>query len=176
MMLTRCTMRKTIRRSRRGAAAVLAMLYLSLLGTLTVAMYAMANMNVQTSVNHRDVERARAVAESGLRWMEYRFLKMDRTKTTVGNITGTVADTLWPLIQDDVEDDLLFITNSSEPPVRYEADGSITTSPIRLDDDGSRFVINISQNPLDHTQIIVKSTGYHRNVSVNATTGADTAS
>ena len=58
----------------------------------------MAQQSVPLSsirARREDVERARATAESGLRWISYRFRVMARPKTTVGNIDATTADTLW---------------------------------------------------------------------------------
>ena len=48
------------------------------------------------------VVRARDAAESGLRWISWRFVKMNRPKTATGNITSAVADTLWPTICNSV--------------------------------------------------------------------------
>ena len=52
---------------RRGAAAALAMIYLTLFSTLTIAMYAMTTINVQIADNQADGDRARGAAEAGLR-------------------------------------------------------------------------------------------------------------
>ena len=52
-----------------------------------------------------EVARLHDAAESGLRWMQYRFLKMQRPKTTAGNITPTVAATLWPTLQTAIAND-----------------------------------------------------------------------
>src|SRR4051812_22497491 len=80
---------------RRGATAVLAMLFLVMFVTLSLAMLSLATSNAQSASSLSDVARAQDSAESGLRWMEYRFMKMDRPKTTIGNITASVAKTLW---------------------------------------------------------------------------------
>src|SRR5688572_17740466 len=76
------------RPARRGAAAVLAMMFLVLFTTLALSMYGMSSINVQTASNLSDADRAYSVAESGLHWMSYRFVKMARPKTTIGNITA----------------------------------------------------------------------------------------
>src|SRR5450432_2538293 len=92
------TQRKNIFR-RRGAAAVLAMMFLALMTTLTLAMFSMTTSNVQSAANLADVTMAQSVAETGVRWMSYRFIHMARPKTTTGNITSTVAATLWPTLR-----------------------------------------------------------------------------
>jgi hypothetical protein len=133
---------------RRGVTAVLAMLFLVLFTSLAVAMFGMSSTNVQTAANLSDVDRARATAESGLHWTSYRFIKMVRPKTTIGNITADVADDLWPDIQDAIEDDLATMLYTGERPVTKTA-ASITSSPIAIDGGNGRFVVHVEQHPLD---------------------------
>src|SRR5262245_12097418 len=90
---------------RRGAAALLAMLFLVLFTTLSLAMLNLAATNAQSASNLSDVARAHDAAESGLRWMEFRFAKMQRPKTTIGTITATVAQALWPGLQAAIQAD-----------------------------------------------------------------------
>ena len=71
-----------------------AMLFLMLLSTLAVAMYELSTLNTQSSYNLSDLQRARATAESGMRWFSYRLQHMQRPKTKVGNITSAVAANL----------------------------------------------------------------------------------
>ncbi|HEX2972888.1 MAG TPA: pilus assembly PilX N-terminal domain-containing protein, partial [Tepidisphaeraceae bacterium] len=146
---------------RRGAVAILAMLYLTLFSILTVAMYAMASLNVQTAANLSDAEQARAAAETGLRWMEYRFLAMSRPKTRIGNITPAVADSLWPAIRTALINDLTSMLNPAERTLYYDGSSQLRTSPIALDNGKARFVVTIAQNPSDQRYLIVTSTGIY---------------
>lgn len=152
------------RPSRRGATAVLAMLFLVIFTTLAVAMFSMSASNVQTAANLSDVDRARATAESGLRWMSYRFVQMNRPHTTVGNITADVADTLWPKINSAIQNDLATLLVSSERATTSTAT-SITSSSIAIDGGAGRFVIRVEQHPieasdpLDERYLRVTSTG-----------------
>jgi Tfp pilus assembly protein PilX len=75
------------------------MLFLVLFSTLALAMYSMATLNVQGADNLSDGERARSNAESGLRWITWRFTKLTSPKSTVGNIDATAAANLWPGIR-----------------------------------------------------------------------------
>ena len=61
----------------RGATSVIAVLFVSLFGTLSVSFFYVTNMNVQMARNHRDVACAYAMSESGLEWA--RSLTWDRT-------------------------------------------------------------------------------------------------
>ena len=66
---------------RKGAAAVMAMVFLTLFGTLSVAMISLSTLNAQSAGNLADVERARSIAEAGLRWQAFRFKAMPRPRT-----------------------------------------------------------------------------------------------
>ncbi|WP_428940067.1 hypothetical protein [Fontivita pretiosa] len=153
---------------RRGAAAVLAMLFLVLATTLTVAMYSLATSNVQTAHNFADVARAQAAAEAGLRWMAYRFEHMARPKTTVGTITPEVADALWPAIQQAIVDDLTSSGNQMLDPAERTVSTdatSITTAPISIESGGAKFIVTVQQDSSDPTYLLVSSTGTYRNAS-----------
>jgi Tfp pilus assembly protein PilX len=119
---------RLLKRSRRGAAAVLAMLFLVLFTTLSLAMLSLAVTNTHSASNLSDVARAQDAAEGGLRFMQYRFVKMDRPKTTIGNITAAVAVTLWPDLQDAIREDFLNQLNPSEQLWTPETNGGSMTS------------------------------------------------
>jgi hypothetical protein len=143
---------------RRGSAAILAMAYLTLFGILTGAMYSMSTMNVQTARNLSDVDHARAAAESGLRWVQYRFNHMSRPKTTTGTITSAVADSLWPAIRTAFTADMATNLNAAERPVAF-ASNTLTTAPIATDNGNGRFVISVTQDAVDKRILRVTSTG-----------------
>src|SRR5689334_1635715 len=84
--------RQALRRnaSRRGVTALMAMLFLMLITTLSLAMFHIAANNVQTSANYADLARAQAAAESGLRWTAYRFSTMNRPADLAGTITPQI--------------------------------------------------------------------------------------
>ena len=93
--------RTSRRRPRRGAAFVMAMIYVALMGTLATAVYYVAGTNAAASVESADRRQARALAESGLRWQQARFaLPQLRPVSTVGTITPIDADALWPQVRD----------------------------------------------------------------------------
>src|SRR6478609_9413581 len=121
------------RRRRRGMAAVLAMLFLALLSTLAVAMYSTATTNVQIARNYTDQQKARSAAESGLRWTAWRFVKMARPKTTVGNITPAVATTLWPSIRTALINDMATMTTASERALTFDGT-TLASNPIAVDE------------------------------------------
>src|SRR5688500_11335667 len=82
---------RSARRARRGATALIAMLFLLLFTTLSLAMYSMATLNVQGAGNLSDNDRARASAESGLRWIAWRFARLKNPTTSKGEIDAATA-------------------------------------------------------------------------------------
>lgn len=155
-------------RSRRGAAALLSMLFLTMFVTLALAMYTQSTLNVQSSHNLSDLDRARASAESGLRWMQYRFIKMDRPKTTVGNIDASTANSLWPALRTKIQEDFNNLDTPSERTLVINGN-TIDSANIKVDDSNATFKLKIQQHPLDLSDpldqryVRVTSTGTYRN-------------
>ncbi len=142
---------------RRGATAVLAMLFLMIVTTLTVGMFAMTQTNVQSSKNLADVTRARAAAESGMTWMQWRFANMVRPKTTSGVISPEVAAALWPSVRSAIVADFNKLAKASERATVVTTD-SIQSSSITLEGSQS-FVIRIEKDPVDSRMLQVTSIG-----------------
>lgn len=152
------------RSRRRGATALLAMLFLVLFATLSTAMYSMSSLNVQGADNLADNDRARASAESGLRWTAWRFIKMARPKTTTGSITAGVAATLWPSLRASIIAD--YATNLTTTERTLTWDGTVLTSASLSTGTGEgKFVVKYqmhpigSGDPLDQRYIRVTSIG-----------------
>jgi Tfp pilus assembly protein PilX len=121
---------------RRGTIAVIAMLYMLLLTTLALAMYAVANTNVQTSENFSDITRAQQAAEGALRFMDYRFQSISRPLSDKGVINTTVANSLWAPLRDAVKADLMSIKGMGGAfiNVQYSASGDkLTATGLCLD-------------------------------------------
>ena len=149
---------------RQGVVAVMAMIFLVLFSTLALAMYEVSSVNVQSARAMGDGSHARVIAEAGLRWMTYRFVHMNRPKTTIGKIDAATANTLWPAIVTAVTNDFASLVNPSERALTT-AGNTITSTPIALDNTAGRFTITIQQHPfsvtdpLDQRSIRVTSTG-----------------
>jgi hypothetical protein len=152
------------------------MLFLVILATLTVAVYSVATLNVQSGANLASVARARGAAESGLRWFSYRLLKMDRPHTTVGKINATVAASLWPNITTALSADFNtkhpisanMKVNASDALLSVSGN-TVTTARFVADAYGGSFQIVFAQHPLDASDPLdarylrVTSTGYDGN-------------
>lgn len=148
------------RRRRKGAAALVAMVFLTLFGTLSVAMISLSTLNAQSAGNLADVERARAVAEAGLRWQAYRFKTMSRPRTLAGTINSTVAASLWPAIKTSIASDYANMSLAAERAAPQDLGATLIGPEIALDAArAERFQITVAQDPLDARNLIVTSTG-----------------
>jgi hypothetical protein len=162
------------RRSRRGAAAVLAMLFLVLFTSLATAMFSMSTLNVQGADNLSDNERARAAAESGLRWCASRFVKMARPKTTIGNIDAATATALWPAIRTSISNDFANMLTPAERSLSWDGT-TLTSASIPTDGGPRRFRLRIRQHPLyaddplDQRYIRVTSVGTYGGATKSCT-------
>jgi hypothetical protein len=148
---------------RRGSTAVLAMMFLVLISTLAIGMAAMGTMNVQGVVNQVDAGRARANAETGVRWMIYRIQRMPRPKTASGVITQSVMDSVWEDLKTKIAADLATMASSAERTVTYPDANTILTAPISAGAGGGSFQVIIERLPWDATpeapQLRLISTG-----------------
>ena len=65
--------RRALNLRRRGAAAVLAMMFLVIFGSLAAAMAIISQGNLHTADTHMKVNRSLAAAETGMRLMAFRL-------------------------------------------------------------------------------------------------------
>lgn len=131
---------------RRGATAVLAMLFLVVAVTLVVGVTSATSLNVQSTRNGAVAEQALGAAESGLDWFAWRLTQMSRPSTTSGTITASVVDTLWPSLKTSITNEMATMTRTSERPVTSTTN-SISTSAIGIGNNGS-FQITVERHPL----------------------------
>src|SRR5688572_14427611 len=115
-------------RVRKGLTSAMAMMFLAMAGTLALGMYAASTTSVATANNMIEGERARLAAESGMRWVSWRFQRMTRPKTAIGNITPTVAQTLWPQIRTSIQNDLAAMLTPAERTVTFDGTTLSSTS------------------------------------------------
>jgi hypothetical protein len=107
--------------------------------------------------------------------MSWRFTRMARPKTSIGNITPSVATTLWPSIRSAITSDIGLMLTTSERTFTWDG-VTYKTAPIAVDESvinpiGTRFQISIRQHPtfagdpLDARYLHVTSTGSYKNSS-----------
>ena len=146
------------RTARRGVTALMAMLFLMLITTLSLAMFHIAANNVQTSANYADLARAQAAAESGMRWTAHRFATMARPSDMAGTITPQIAYDLWNRsggLRDKLRDDLLQVRDlkNAAPSMVAIADTVAITSPVPTDLPGATFTVVIRQLNVNDTTL-----------------------
>jgi hypothetical protein len=154
---------------------VLAMIFLSIMTVLAVAMFSVSSVNVQSSSNLADVSRAQAAAESGLRWTMYRLTTMPRPKTLVGVITPAVANTLWSQTTTGLRDSFATSLGAVRGPTNVaitvtKATTQVSTSDVPTDgSDGATFRVSLRQlgpaDGFDNRYLRVVSTGTCRGAS-----------
>ena len=138
------------RRGRRGVTALMAMLFLMLITTLSLAMFHIAANNVQTSANYADLARAHAAAESGLRWTAYRFATMNRPRDLAGTITPNIAFDIWNRsdgLRDRFVANLSLVRDQKGAPLNVVSAGDTVTinSNVPTDLPGATFQVVVRQ-------------------------------
>jgi Tfp pilus assembly protein PilX len=143
---------------------MLAMLFLVIFTSLAVGMYELSTLNTQSAANLTDLQRARATAESGMRWITYRLAHMTRPRTPIGNITSSVATNLWTPITTAIKNDLAQQLTVSERTVTVSGN-TLMTAAVADDETSGRFVITMRQHPvfagdpMDARYVRITSTG-----------------
>ncbi len=167
-----------IHRKRRGAAAVLAMLYLVLLSGLATAMFHVATLNGRGAAIVSDTLRARSLAESGLRWQAARLADPSlRPRSTKGRLDSGDADDVWlgwsdgdgthVGMRDRIADDwaaIDFVTVVSEP-------DSVSMSGMQLN--GGELSVRIERLPAAAYETTAGSRNYRHFIEVAATATTD---
>ncbi|MEX1016230.1 MAG: hypothetical protein WDZ31_05745 [Phycisphaeraceae bacterium] len=131
----------------RGAAAVLAMMFLVIFGSLAAAMAIVSQGNLATADSHMKVNRSLAAAETGMRFMTYRITDVaDAIHTREGEITAAVAEDLWQEIaltlMESMQDEF---HNVDEPSIE---NGVLHIGPISLGPDAPTFTATVQPHPI----------------------------
>jgi len=159
-------MRPALRHSflrRRGATAVLAMLYLVLFSTLALGFYAATTTAVQVSHNDGQVSRAFLASESGLDFMRYH---MARVSIPAYAPAGTVTTELANDLRDRLE------STGNLPGLTVGASGTVIHIPaepgkyIKLDAAGNAgFRATITDWP-EQGKVVMKVVGRYGTTTV----------
>jgi Tfp pilus assembly protein PilX len=146
-------------RRRRGVVSVLAMVYLVLFATLAIGAYAAITTSAQASYNQRDVNAARAAAESGMEFIRFQLYQL--------NIPHNTAPTaMFATVFTQLSTALNGTVNMHGDTVGIDPTGTVITipsrgiaNPIDADGTGSKFFVTITQ---DAQQLVVKTVGIGR--------------
>lgn len=152
----------------RGAAAVLAMIFLVILGIIAFASYWISSNNLRMSRNFSEVEQARVAAESGIRFFTSRLnsLRSSFPRPYSGRITSELAwNELWvdpnnttqgiaPVIKAAFGDSASYVNTSTDHRLFIEG--------FRLTDNrpsSPHFDLDVVQDPADARILVVTCTG-----------------
>ncbi len=79
----------------KGAALILAIIFMSMFSALALAMTQMSTMNVQVAQNHKVANRALSAAQSGLECAQYLAINTNLPETHYNFVTENEADQVW---------------------------------------------------------------------------------
>jgi hypothetical protein len=142
--------RKRIRydtRRQRGAAAIIAMMYLVIFSSLGAAMAIVAQSNFMTADTHLKAQRAMAAAETGMGFVIYHLNEVTANiKTRDGIIDSDNAQALWAATRGALVVELANnLHNLAEPVLVY---GGLTIGPIAVGPDDPTFTATFDAHPL----------------------------
>jgi len=144
----------------RGAAAVLAMMFLVIFSSLAAAMAIVSQGNLTTADSSLKINRSLAAAETGMQFMIYRInqvtqgdpdaaVTLDGVKTREGLIDDTLAKTLWTEVRTDLQN-LLNSDFQYQQGNPVAADGERLIVPaIPIGDGQPTFSAVIEPHPID---------------------------
>lgn len=131
----------------RGAAAVLAMMFLVIFSSLAAAMAIVSQGNLSTAETHLRVNRALASAETGMSWLIYRINQVTSSvQTRDGLIDATNAPALWTQTRDGLLASIAGEGHNLEEPVVNG--NSLEIGPISLGPGAPPFVATLTPHPL----------------------------
>ncbi|WP_432799137.1 hypothetical protein [Poriferisphaera sp. WC338] len=133
----------------RGAAALLAMMFLVIFGSLATAMAIVSQGNLSTADSHLKINRALAAAETGMHFMVYRINEASsKVRTQDGLISHGNAQALWTQVREE-------LYNSLKDDLQYDnksfgfGDGGYMAIPeIPVGPKAPTFSATLAQHPL----------------------------
>ena len=135
-------------RRRRGVAAILAMMFLVIFGSLATAMAIVSQGNLYTAESHLKINRTLAAAETG---MQYLIFRLDEAAQTVLTRDGVIDDVNAPDLWDELSLGVLVNTygnahnDGNEP---YQSGDTLHLGPIALGAGQPTFIATLTPHPL----------------------------
>jgi hypothetical protein len=152
--------RRGAARRERGAAVVLAMMFMMIFGSLAAAMAIVAEGNLRTADTHMRLNSALAAAETGMQYMTHRLDRVtapdpdDSTsgvQRRYGRITPQRAEEIWTEVRTKLLDSLAGETHNIQPPY-FETKSSghyvLHAGPIAIGPQAPAFEATLQQHPI----------------------------
>jgi hypothetical protein len=149
-------------RRRRGSGLLMALMYVSLFGSLASGMAFMAQASTALSAGEDRTCRAYAAAESGMSYINIQLKVMPKPITSAGTVSGALATTLWTQSSTGVAAALATQLNGTSnlagKTVSVSA-SKLVVPPIALGSDSS-FQVTVTPDTIDPTLLHITSVGY----------------
>lgn len=115
----------------RGAAAILAMMFLVIFGSLAAAMAIVSQGNLHTAQTHIRINRSLAAAETGMQYVAYRMHERARTiYTRDGVVDGSNAPVFWESVATAIVTDMDGEFHNLAEPIF--AEGVLVIGPVAI--------------------------------------------
>lgn len=136
-------------RRQRGAAAVLAMMFLVIFGSLAAAMAIVSQGNLATADSQLKINRALAGAETGMRFMIYRINQVAPSVTTTSGVIDTSnAPTLWASLRTGLKNAMTGEVHNLSEPVLIAGGNGLQVGPIAVGPTEPTFTATLIPHPL----------------------------
>lgn len=144
------TTKKSLRRTRSGAALIISMMFVLIFSALAVSIASLSNTNVQIAQNQHGANQARACAESGLEIVRY---WLSRVSTSGRTLPNQVFSQIGSSLETALEENEI----SNIPVECFET--SIDISTVSLDSTGQQsFTATITPIDADTMQADISGT------------------
>ena len=148
------------KKNRQGASSILAILFLTVCAVLAISFTAMSDVNMQMSVNHRDITCAQTAAESGLALTESLIAGYTPIETAVNTVSAAEAQATFDAIASHIYSQV----TAAGGTVNWTAGSSQLQIPdtIIAGDYAASFVITLELIPAAGTNphnMVITSTG-----------------
>ena len=131
----------------RGAAAILAMMFLVIFSSLAAAMAIVSQGNLATAETHLKVNRALAASETGMQWLMFRLNQVTaNVKTRDGIITADNAPDLWETARDALHVALANEGHNLDEP--YAIGNKLHVGPVSLGPGAPPFTAEFIPHPI----------------------------
>ncbi|MEX0887479.1 MAG: hypothetical protein WD009_13675 [Phycisphaeraceae bacterium] len=131
----------------RGVAAVLAMLFMVIFGSLAAAMAIVSQGNLATADAHMKINRSLAAAETGMHVIEHRLREIaNGIKTTQGEVDADLAEDLWQEVRQALA--ASFASDQHSLAVPSYDEPTLTIGPITMGDNAPEFIVTLTPHPL----------------------------
>ncbi|QQE13000.1 hypothetical protein JD969_05950 [Planctomycetota bacterium] len=133
----------------RGAAVVLAMMFLVIFGSLTAAMAILSQGNLSTADSHLKISRALAAAETGMNYMLYRLDHAAKiVQTRDGIIDDSNASDLWIAVRDELVNSIVHDYQYQSKSWGFGQSNSVFFGEIATAPGAPTFQTSFAQHPL----------------------------